>query len=552
MSDQPVWGIDLTGSSLRAVKLVVDGGRPLLEAWEVVDFANEVTDPHGPPRFEMIHRVLRRFAASHTMDDCIVAMTVRSETLFLQTTTVPQHPGVDIAALLKVEVGEQVPGGLADRHWDHRVERVESNGDVVATFFALPKSVVDHAIHAAHSASVPIDRVEPSALAVLNLAASEGQLAEGTLVIDVDYASLTTVIAHEGRWLVRTLPMGGCDSVELLKGAGLKPAAAYGLALTRQSKSADAMALFARVNDTVTLAIVDEITRMIRCVPAVALKRVVLRRSHPTVPPLAAALTETLKIPVEEPVGFKSIDVNPDVVTAGLQDFHGGLARAVGAALPALNKAAMSPRLAPQSIPRPETRTPVGWLLAGLIMVAGVVAVLHDRTTAASASELGSAAIGQVVRDLGDDTLDAVMAKFSNRPEDALSARFTPRPNAVSAITALDAILGALANPPGGRPSGDQAPLLFGFDIGVAPGLKPGRGRVVLALVAVEAESTLDASLDRVAESFKGKGGISGLTPVESWTSGAVSDKPGAGGDATNLRVRFRCRRYDLTMESAP
>jgi len=150
-----------------------------------------------------------------------------------------------------------------------------------------------------------------------------------------------------------------------------------------------------------------------------------------------------------------------------------------------------------------------------------------------------------------DGTLDRAMARLAARPEDALVRRWKTPDDAFGPAEAFASIVDGLANPPGGRPSGDLAPLLFGFDVGVAAGLRPGRGRVVLALVATDSDAALDAALDRTARSLNGKPGIATLTPVESWTSGAVSDRPGAGGDSSDLRVRFRVRRFDLVLEGS-
>lgn len=551
MSDTPVWGIDLTESSLRAAKLVMQDGRPFLEAWEVIDFAADVPDPHGASRFETVHRALHRFAATHSFDDCAVAVTARSETLFVQTAFVPQSPNVDIAVLLRAEAAEQIPGGLADAFWDHRVERIASTGDVVAEFFAWPKSVVDRCVKTARAAMIPVDKVEPSALALLNIASAEGLATEGVLVVDVDYSSTTVVLRLGDRHVVRSLPIGGCDVGALLRGAGFKPRSAAEIAAGGRPPSKESAEILERVRATVASAIVDEIRRMAHGTPPESIVRVVLHRSHPTVPELAPLLEEAFAVSVDEPVGFRSIDVNPDVVTAGFQEWHGGLARAVGAALPTLGCAAVAPRLSPDAIPRPVSRVPTGWILAGVFLVVGVLAVWRERASAAEASRAAVASVGAELDGLGDRTIDRALARLEARPEDALVRRWKTPDGAFAAADALASILDGLANPAGGRPSGDLAPLLFGFDAGVGAGLRPGRGRVVLALVATDSDAALDAELDRVARSLAGKPGVASLTSVESWTSGAVSDKPGAGGDLSELRVRFRCRRYDLVLEGS-
>lgn len=551
MSETPVWGIDLTESSLRAAKLVMQNGRPFLEAWEVIDFAADVPDPHGTIRFETVHRALHRFAATHDLDACTVAVTARSETLFVQTAFVPQSPNLELPALLRAEAAEQIPGGIADVFWDYRVERVASTGDVVAEFFAWPKSVVDRCVKSARAAMIPVDRVEPSALALLNVAVAEGLAAEGVLLVDVDYSSTTAVVRLGDRHVVRSLPIGGCDVAALLRGAGMKPRAAADLAAGGAPPTKDAAELLERVRETVGNAIVDEIRRMVHGTPPESIVRVVLHRSHPTVPDLAATLAAEFGTPVDEPIGFRSIDVNPDVVSAGIQEWHGGLARAVGAALPSLGRAAVAPRLSPDGIPRPESRVPLGFVLAGLFLVVGVLAVWREREAAADASRAAVAAMRSELDGIGDRTVDRAMARLSVRPEDALVRRWKTPDDAFGPAEAFASIVDGLANPPGGRPSGDLAPLLFGFDVGVAAGLRPGRGRVVLALVATDSDAALDAALDRTARSLHGKPGIATLTPVESWTSGAVSDRPGAGGDSSDLRVRFRVRRFDLVLEGS-
>ncbi len=60
MSQLPVWGIDVTPASLRAVLLSLDDdGKVRAEAWDVIDYAEDVGDLRGAGRYDALSRAGR-------------------------------------------------------------------------------------------------------------------------------------------------------------------------------------------------------------------------------------------------------------------------------------------------------------------------------------------------------------------------------------------------------------------------------------------------------------------------------------------------------------
>ena len=206
MTDIPVWGVDLTAVSLKAVKLALTSeGKVRAEAWEVIDFAEDVENVHGLGRHDAQKRALHSFLRHHDVKDCLVFASLRGESAFNRTVTVPQTGDQNLDRLLEYEAQQQIPYPLDDVFWDRRVVAIRENGDVIATIYAIQKSIVNERLSKLEMAGLPVDGLVLRPVALQNFCSRERLLEPGSVVIDVGYGATQVLLVHEDQTTFRCL-----------------------------------------------------------------------------------------------------------------------------------------------------------------------------------------------------------------------------------------------------------------------------------------------------------------------------------------------------------
>lgn len=356
MSTYPAWGLDVTGVSIRGVKLAErPGGKPRLIAWDVVDFAEDVEDLSALNRFSVLGRGAYHFRSRHKLKSSRVWASVRGESAFVRTVAVPPVQGETLDAILQYEAEQQVPYPLDDVYWDRRVLAIKEDGGVLATLYAVKKAVVDERLRKLSRAGIPVDAVQLRPVALQSFCAYERLLEQGTVVVDVDYAHVHVLIHHDDQTWFRVLPMGGVDLVERIRESFHTPHR-ESVKIAVGMKPAPDERLFEALRGEVAQDIVDEVVRTIRYYfaarPGLKSSGIVLFQSHAAVPPVRDALKRSSDLPVFVPKGFRHLEVDPAVVSAGIQDHFPSLAKAVGLALQGLSRAEVDIKLFPPQIAR--------------------------------------------------------------------------------------------------------------------------------------------------------------------------------------------------------
>src|SRR5262245_30796845 len=209
MADIPVWGVDLTATSVRAVKLAATSeGKVWAEAWDVIDFAEDVENVTSLGRYDAQKRAIHSFIRHHDLKGCLVFASLRGEAAFNRTVTVPQTADQNVDRLLEYEAQQQIPYPLDDVYWDRRVVAIRENGDVVATIYAVQKSIVTERLTKLELAGLEVDGLVLRPVALQNFCAREGLLESGTVVIDVDYGGTQVLLVHEEQTTFRSLAAG--------------------------------------------------------------------------------------------------------------------------------------------------------------------------------------------------------------------------------------------------------------------------------------------------------------------------------------------------------
>ena len=370
----PAWGIELSSYALRAVKLELNkAGKPRITAWDIVDFAEEVEDLTDLSRHHVMSRALFHFKSRHHLRHSRVFVSVRAETAFNRTVVIPPVNDESLDRLLEYEAQQQIPFPLDEVFWDRRVLSIREDGEIHATLYAIRRALVEDRHRRLVKSRFPVDGFQLRPIALHNFCAMERHLEPGTVVICVDYGGIQILVYHDDYSWFRCLPIGGVDYISRIKETFNVDHRQATRMAAGEARIADKEKFLACREEAGRL-VAEEAARVVNYYlaarPQVKPQGIVLFESHRCAPPLAQHLKKILEQPVIRPKGFRFIEVDPDVVTAGIQEHFPSLALATGLALQGIGKAEVEVRLYPQDMQRALYGGRVGYVAAAILVIA--------------------------------------------------------------------------------------------------------------------------------------------------------------------------------------
>ncbi|MCB1282594.1 MAG: pilus assembly protein PilM, partial [Salinibacterium sp.] len=122
MADFPAWGIHLTTSSLRGIKLerAEDGEKIRVVAHDQIDFAEDIEDVTSLDRHGPLLHALAVFSKRHDLQKCRVIVSVDGATAFNRFVSAPLVQGESLARILAFEAQQQIPFDLEEVYWDYK------------------------------------------------------------------------------------------------------------------------------------------------------------------------------------------------------------------------------------------------------------------------------------------------------------------------------------------------------------------------------------------------------------------------------------------------
>ncbi len=286
--------------------------------------------------------------------------------------------------------------------------------------------------------------------------------------------------------------------------------------------------------------------------PGVKLSNAVVFETHAATPPMAEVLKAELGISFFRPKGFHNLEIDPEIVSAGIQENFAGLARAAGLALQGLGKADVAIRLYPETIPRSFKPRRAGYLVAAAAVLAMVgISYQQHRVLRQDITET-TQQMKAYDEQLFRKTRSTLEQELQPDPLLSVAARWAARSKGREGhLPWFDSLLRRLQTPDGKPRDESTAPLLVAFEAGDVEGRVPQKntGRLVLAHVENASTADLDRELDSFVARMVGAEGLKSAVPTEGWSCGAVTARAPSPPDERTLRFRFRHRSYDLTWE---
>ncbi len=206
---QAAWGIDVGVSSLKALKLRRDGGRVIVEAFEVIEHDKFLTEP-DVDRDAATRATLQKFMHKHSLRRDIVYIGVPGSSTFARFVKLPPVETKKIPEIVRFEAIQQIPFPLEQVNWDYHTFQHPDSPDVEVGIFAMKKELVAHVMSNFRAVDMNVQGVQMSPLAVYNAAAYDGMTADkGTVIIDMGAEHTDIVIMDQGRVWLRSISIGG-------------------------------------------------------------------------------------------------------------------------------------------------------------------------------------------------------------------------------------------------------------------------------------------------------------------------------------------------------
>ncbi|HVX85914.1 MAG TPA: type IV pilus assembly protein PilM [Phycisphaerae bacterium] len=220
---QSAWGIDIGTMSLKAIKLRKDGDRVQVEAFDVIDHDQPLSDP-TINRDEIIRRSLTRFLDRHTTRRDAVFVSVPGSMAFSRFVKLPPVEPKKVPEIVRFEAIQQIPFPLDQVNWDFYKFQAPDSPDVEVGIFAMKKDLVEEVLANFTAVGMSVQGVQLSPLAVYNAAAYDDMSnGKGAVIVDMGADHTDLVVVERGMIWMRSINIGGSHFTDALSKSFKRP-----------------------------------------------------------------------------------------------------------------------------------------------------------------------------------------------------------------------------------------------------------------------------------------------------------------------------------------
>jgi len=211
------WGIDIGQCALKAVKLRDVGGQLQVEAFDVIEHAQILSEPQAD-RNRLIQDALGQFLSRNNVAGSAVAVSVPGQTGFTRFVKLPPVEAKRIPDIVRFEAEQQIPFPIADVIWRWQTFADPNSPDKEVGIFAMKRIDVAAMLNHFESVMLPVDMVQMAPLALYNFMRYDGQVAEqgATLLADIGADKTDLVVCDGSRIWTRTIQIGGNSFTQAL------------------------------------------------------------------------------------------------------------------------------------------------------------------------------------------------------------------------------------------------------------------------------------------------------------------------------------------------
>src|SRR5882757_6216708 len=159
------WGIDVGNRALKAVKLVRDGDRLVVDEFEVIEHETVLSNS-GDNRTALIQAALTNFVSRHPVKGGVAAIGVSGQSSFARFIKLPPVEQKKIPEIVRFEAIQQIPFPLEDVEWSYQLFQEPDSPDVEVGIFAMKKELVNRQIAYFTNLGLNVQVVQMNPLAV--------------------------------------------------------------------------------------------------------------------------------------------------------------------------------------------------------------------------------------------------------------------------------------------------------------------------------------------------------------------------------------------------
>jgi type IV pilus assembly protein PilM len=351
-----VWGIDVGQCALKALKVRLVEGRPRVEAFDLVEHPQILSEPEVD-RPQLMRNALEQFLARNDVADSEIVVSVPGQSSFTRFVKLPPVEPKKIPDIVRFEAEQQIPFDIEEVVWRWQTFQDADSPDVELGLFAMKRTDVDRALGQFEEVALPVDAVQMAPLALYNFMIFDGQRSRdaATLLMDIGADQTDLVVSDGARIWTRSIQIGGNNFTEaLVKTFKLSFRKAERLKRTAAT-SKYAKQIFQAMRPVFS-DLVQEIQRSIGYYTSLhreaRFRRVVGLGNGFRLPGLQKFLEQNLNLSVSRVDSFSELEISPDVSAASVNEHILTLAVAYGLAVQGLGAATVSTNLLPREILR--------------------------------------------------------------------------------------------------------------------------------------------------------------------------------------------------------
>lgn len=216
MARKGVWGIDVSKSSIKAVRIQPsksEEGHIELTNIEIIDYSPSAARDDATLDQE-IRLAVNTLISRHKFRNDIIAVSLPGHSIFIRPVKIPAISKDRMESIIKGEAQQHIPFPIEEVIWVYQVleKAYKPDEELDVVFLAIKKEVVDQFLALMMVSNLNIDIVQFAPVALYNFIITQLPASfarEGTVIIDMGANNCDLVLMEENKFWIRNLPVVG-------------------------------------------------------------------------------------------------------------------------------------------------------------------------------------------------------------------------------------------------------------------------------------------------------------------------------------------------------
>jgi type IV pilus assembly protein PilM len=215
---QSTWGIDISKTSVKCVRLERDGDSIVLTDIAIIKYP--IAETYDEIAIEgRIKEALSEFKSDYKIKGEKIVCSLPTHSTFNRIVKLPPVASEKMGEILRFEAQSQIPFPISDVQWDYqliqRAYEPEEEREVI--IFAVKKDIVKEFTTTLEAIGIKVDIVQFAPVALYNFLVADQQVEGNCVVLDMGADNTDLIIVDESRFWIRNIPITGNDITRALQ-----------------------------------------------------------------------------------------------------------------------------------------------------------------------------------------------------------------------------------------------------------------------------------------------------------------------------------------------